>query len=198
MVVPIRSLGPHHRGRIAEHLLALKPHDRYLRFGHAANDPRIQRYVDGLDFANDDIFGIYNRKLQLIAVAHLAYVRAARAGPQSVEFGVSVAQSARGRGFGTRLFERAVIHARNDGISQMHIHALSENRAMLNIVRAAGAVVRRDGSESGAYLQLPAPTVDSRLSEIVLEHFAQVDYNLKSQVQPFWQWFERLRTTSPL
>ena len=38
VVVPIRSLGPSHRDRIEKHLLDLDEHDRYLRFGYAAND----------------------------------------------------------------------------------------------------------------------------------------------------------------
>ena len=41
VMVPIRSLGPSHRERIATHLLALDEHDRYLRFGYAANDEQI-------------------------------------------------------------------------------------------------------------------------------------------------------------
>ena len=84
--MPIRSLGPGHRERIATHLLALDAHDRYLRFGYAANDEQIQRYVDGLDFERDEIFGIYNRKLELIAMAHLAFVAgpgASRPAPSS-------------------------------------------------------------------------------------------------------------------
>ncbi len=192
IVVPIRSLGSNHRARIVEHLLALDLRDRYLRFGYAAGDGQIQRYVDGLDFVRDEIFGIYNRKLRLLAMAHLAYP--ADGGKASaVEFGVSVAKSARGRGYGARLFERAAIHARNDGVSQMFIHALSENTAMLKIARKAGAIVRRDGSESEAYLQLPAPNFDSRMTEMVQEQIAQIDYGMKSQTRQFWQLMGQLR-----
>ena len=36
--VPVRSLGPRHRDRIATHLTALPEADRYLRFGYAATD----------------------------------------------------------------------------------------------------------------------------------------------------------------
>ena len=72
-MVPIRSLGENHRARIASHLKALDAHDRYYRFGFAANDEQIDRYVTGLDFERDEIFGIYNRDLELIAMAHLAY-----------------------------------------------------------------------------------------------------------------------------
>ena len=136
VMVPIRSLGENHRERIASHLMALDAHDRYLRFGFAANDEQIHRYVDGLDFERDDIFGIYNRQLELIAMAHLAFSLDTGA-DASAEFGVSVLKSARGRGYGSRLFERAVMHARNEGVSMLFIHALSENTAMLKIARKA-------------------------------------------------------------
>jgi RimJ/RimL family protein N-acetyltransferase len=184
-VVPIRSLGPGHAGRIAEHLLALSPSDRYLRFGYAANDEQIQRYVDGLDFDRDDIFGIYNRRLTLIAVAHLAF----SVDPSlnsCAEFGVSVLAHARGRGYGARLFDRAMMHARNDGVRMMFIHALSENTAMLNIARKAGATIEREGAESQAYLKLPPADLDSRMSEMVDEQFAQSNYRLKVQARQFW------------
>ena len=74
--VPIRSLGPRHRERIVAHLVALDERSRYLRFGYAASEAQIARYVDTLDFEHDEVFGIFNRRLDLIAMAHLAYRRA--------------------------------------------------------------------------------------------------------------------------
>jgi GNAT superfamily N-acetyltransferase len=184
VIVPIRSLGPSHRDRIAAHLLALDRDDRYLRFGYLATDEQIGRYVAGLDFDRDEIFGIYNRKLELIAMAHLAFSHE----PEHracAEFGVSVAKKARGRGYGSRLFERAVIHARNEGVDLMFIHALSENTAMIRIARNHGATLERAGSETEAYLRLPPATLDSRMSEIVEEQLARTDYRLKAQARSF-------------
>jgi RimJ/RimL family protein N-acetyltransferase len=192
VVVPIRSLGPGHRDRIAVHLKSLDPEDRYLRFGYAANDEQIDRYVQALDFERDDIFGIYNRKLELIAMAHLAF----SSDPEMqscAEFGVSVLQKARGRGYGARLFDRAVIHARNEGVDMVFIHALSENRAMLKIARNAGATLERAGSETDAYLRLPPATLDSRMAEMVEEQLAQTDYRLKQQARNFWTFLEGLQ-----
>ena len=183
-MIPIRSIGPDHNERIAAHLLALSPADRYLRFGYAANDEQIHRYVHGLNYERDDIFGIYNRKLELIAMAHLAF----STNPElksCAEFGVSVLAHARGRHYGSRLFDRAVMHARNEGVDMMFIHALSENTVMLNIARKAGATIERDGSESEAYLTLPPADLDSRMTEIALEHMAQTDYRLKVQAKQF-------------
>ena len=185
LMVPNRSLGPRYRERIAAHLLALEPADRYLRFGYAASDDQIRRYAEQLNFERDDIFGIYNRRLELIAMAHLAYTT--MPGHQNcAEFGVSVLKSARGRGYGARLFERAVMHARNEGVSMVFIHALSENAAMLKIARNAGAVVQRDGTESEAFLQLPPANLDTRMTEMVEQQYAEVDYQLKRQAKQFW------------
>ncbi len=193
LLIPIRSLGANHRSRIATHLMALEPHDRYLRFGFAAQDEQIQRYVDSLDFERDEIFGIYNRKLQLIAMAHLAHATDHAQHASCAEFGVSVLSSARGRGYGARLFERAAMHASNDGISLLFIHALSENTAMLKIAKNAGATVERDGTESEAYLHLPQATLDSQVTEIIEEQWAQTDYRIKVHAKQFWSFLADLQ-----
>lgn len=190
--VPIRSLGAGHRKRIGEHLLSLDQHDRYLRFGYGANDEQILRYVAKLNFDRDELFGIYNRKLELIAVAHLAF----SIDPQCnscAEFGVSVLKSVRGRGYGGRLFERAVMHARNEGVHLLFIHALTENTAMLKIARHAGATIERDGSESEAHLQLPPADFDSRVTELLNEQVARTDYRFKSQARRFWRLLGKLQ-----
>ena len=128
----MRSLGANHRERISRHLLSLTPRDRYLRFGYSANDQHIDQYVAQLDFGRDEILGIYDRSLQLIAVAHLAYVMddGCLTCDTGAEFGVSVLQHARGRGYGARLFEHAATNASNRNITQIFIHAFSENTPM--------------------------------------------------------------------
>lgn len=192
VLVPIRSLGANHRARIARHLMALEPHDRYLRFGFFSSDEQINRYVDSLNFERDEIFGIYNRRLKLIAMAHLAY-SVDHGLAACAEFGVSVLKPARGRGYGARLFDRAIMHARNEGVSRLFIYALSENTAMLKIARNAGANVERDGSESQAHLRLPPATFDSRVTELMAEQVAQTDYRIKVQFKKFWDVLKRLR-----
>ena len=191
-IVPIRSLGPAHRQRIAEHLLALDPQDRYLRFGYMASDEQVRRYVDGLKFDRDEIFGIFNRRLVLIAMAHLAFSDTPDTAA-CAEFGVSVSKSARGRGYGARLFERAVVHARNEGVGLLFIHALSENAPMLKIASNAGATLERDGSETQAHLRLPPATLDTRMTELVDEQIAQTDYNLKEQARNFFNFLAGLQ-----
>lgn len=171
---------------------ALDERDRYLRFGYLANDAQIQAYVDTLDFERDGVFGIYNRKLELVAMAHLAH-SVDKSFDACAEFGVSVLPSVRGHGYGSKLFGRAVRHARNEGVHLMFIHALSENKAMLNIARKAGATVENDGSEASAYLRLPPATFESQVTEMLEEQLARTDYRLKVQAKQFWAFLTGLQ-----
>lgn len=180
---PIRALAPRHRPRILAHLLALGEDDRRLRFGYAATDTHIGRYVDQLDFDRDEIAGVFNRRLELVALVHLAYLGPDLRRPNSAEFGVSVLPALRGRGLGRRLFEHACLHARNRGVETLVIHALTENVLMLRIARQAGAVVERDGPESVARLRLPRDDMSSQLTAFVEHQAAEVDYGLKLQAR---------------
>ncbi|WP_180682249.1 GNAT family N-acetyltransferase [Tepidicella baoligensis] len=188
---PIRTLGAEHRPAILKHLLALDERDRFLRFGYAATDEHIRRYVDGLRFDCDEVFGIFNWRLQLIAMAHLAYMVQGR-GRHSAEFGVSVSRHARGRGYGEQLFARAVRHARNHGVTVIVIHALSENAAMLSIARKGGATVVREGPESQAHLELPPADFESSVTELLEEQAARSQYWVKLGRHRLRQWWRRL------
>lgn len=190
--VPIRTLAGQHRERVLAHLLKLDERDRLLRFGHLASDEQIGRYVDSLDFDRDEVFGIFDRRLALVAMAHLARADATAGtdGADGIadrvehiaEFGVSVLPRQRGRGIGTRLFEHAVMHARNRGVRVLHVHVARDNSPMLAIVRRAGARVQIDGSEAVAELALPTDTIGSQLEELLGHHAADFDYRMKLQV----------------
>lgn len=194
--VPIREIRATHANKINKHLKNLSLADRYLRFGYAATDQQIEDYVKTLDFERDSLFGIYNRRLDLIAMAHLSY----SINPECAscaEFGVSVAHPSRGRGYGTRLFERAITHARNEGVRLLFVHALSENTAMIKIAKRAGATIEREGSDSQAHMLLPPADFDSRVEELLDQQVAWTDYQLKTQAKQFWTWLGLNRPSPP-
>ena len=192
VLIPIAPLGIEHVAQILAHLLALSEHDRYLRFGYTATDDHIQRYVAGLNFDRDEIYGIFNSNLEIIAMAHLALIK--DPGREfSSEFGASVSAYARGRGYGARLFERAVIHARNEKVYQMYIHALSENAPMIRIARKGGAKIERDGSETEAFLSLPKRDLDSRVTEFVADQYAKTNYSIKEDAKRFWSFLAKVK-----
>jgi GNAT superfamily N-acetyltransferase len=190
-LIPICPLDMSHITDIRQHLLSLSEHDRYLRFGYAANDEQVLRYAAGLKFGRDEIYGIFNRNLRIVAMAHLAIVKK-EGQPSIAEFGVSVQASARGRGYGARLFQRAVMHARNANISEIYILALSENAPMIRIARKSGATLQRDGSETEAYLQLPKRDLDSRITELVADQFAKTNYSVKEDAKKFWDFLAKV------
>ncbi len=193
--LPVRSLGPRHRPRVLQHLLALDDDDRHLRFGHVASDDQIRQYVAQLDFERDELFGIFDGRLRLVALAHLALERDrtdAAAAPAGAEFGVSVLPRQRGRGLGGRLFEHTVMHARNTGARTLTIHLARENQAMLAIVRRSGAVVHFEGSDVVAELPLPADTLGTQLSALVETQAAEWDYQFKLQRLRLDKWVQGL------
>jgi len=176
--IPVRSLSDRHRARILMHLLALTESDRYLRFGYAASDAQLAQYADTIDFSSDEVYGVFNRRLELVAAAHLALLPTSGAGIEA-ELGLSVLRRARGRGMGRRLFDRAVLHARNRRIDTLVIHTLSENAAMLHIVTGAGATIAQDGGETLARLRLPRDDLLSHIDALVEGQAADLDFRIK-------------------
>ena len=192
VLVPIVTLSYEHLPQITQHLKELSEHDRHLRFGYTATDEHINRYVQSLNFERDEIYGIFNTELEIIAMAHLAIIKK-EGRESSSEFGVSVSAHARVRGYGARLFDRAVIHARNEKVYQMYIHALSENAPMIKIARKGGARIERDGAETEAYLSLPKRDLDSRITEFVADQYAKTNYSIKEDAKRFWNFLAKVQ-----
>jgi predicted acetyltransferase len=196
VLVPICHLRPYNLPDIQKHLLSLNAQDRYLRFGYAANDEHIKSYVRSLNFERDEIYGIFNRDLQILAMAHLAInIQANGSATQQLaaEFGVSVHASARGRGYGHHLFQRALMHARNANAATILIHALSENTPMLKIARKAGATLERDGAETQALLKVPKGSLKTRIAELFTDQYAQTNYSIKEDVKNFWYFLTQVQ-----
>jgi RimJ/RimL family protein N-acetyltransferase len=187
--VPIRDLHARHRARIVDHLLQLDERDRYLRFGATTSAEQVRRYVASIDFRRDEVFGVFNRKLQLVAMAHLAALPSHTPGARrAMEFGVSVLPAGRGKGLGGRLFKHAMVHARNQHASHMMIHALTENAPMLRIAAKAGAVIERDGRDAEAWLKLPPDTMGSHIDSSVQSMAAEALYRVKYRVLHVSAW----------
>ncbi len=198
--VPIRDLHARHRARILDHLLQLTERDRFLRFGSQVTHDQIAKYVASIDFKRDEVFGIFNRKLQLVAVAHLAAMPGlgpngdASSRGRAMEFGVSVLQAGRGKGLGMRLFMHAVMHARNQHASHLMIHALTENAPMLRIAAKAGAAIEHFGPDSEAWLKLPPDTVGTHIDSSLQSLGAEAVYQIKSRVLHISEWLRMLRS----
>lgn len=192
LTVPVRELNAGHREAILRHLLLLNEEDRRLRFGTQTPDEVIHRYVDGLDFNKDTVFGSFDSQLNLIGMAHLAYLPKTKGQPQAAEFGVSVLPDGRGQGIGTALLARASVHSRNTRIETLFVHCLANNRAMMHLSQKAGMRVEYAYGDADAYLKLPPANPSTIVEEAVNEQWADFDYALKENFKrsnDMWFWF---------
>jgi RimJ/RimL family protein N-acetyltransferase len=188
----VRELDDTHRAAVQKHFLALEDDDRHLRFGSPTSDVVIERYVANLNFSRDALFGVFNDALDLIGIAHLAYVPSANDSPHSAEFGVSVLRDNRHRGLGAALLARAAVHARNTHIDTLFVHCLAKNKAMMHLAQKLGMRVEFAYGDADAYLILPPANAQSILHEASQEQMADLDYALKAnlkQSKQIWRWF---------
>ena len=177
LTIPVQRLGASAAAQYREHLLALPPEDARLRFGSAVSAETIARYVDGIDFDEDEVFGVHGDGLKLVGAAHLAL------SGDAAELGVSVLPGQRGRGVGAALVARAAEHARNRRVPQLFMHCLAENAAMIRIARRTEMDVVIDSGDADAHVALPPADARSLHSEFLAERVAIYDFALKSHVE---------------
>jgi RimJ/RimL family protein N-acetyltransferase len=186
--VRIKELAERDRRNVLMHFLGLNEKDRLLRFGSVLSDELITKYVQKLDFARDAVFGVYDDRLMLVGIGHLAFApRDSRGtGPDATlkeriaEFGVSVSEGARGLGIGSKLFRRASIHCRNADVDTLYMQCLVSNQTMIHIAKKAGMEIHREFGETDAYLKLTPASPRSVMREAVEEQVATFDYAMKA------------------
>ena len=190
--VPVRELHAGYRQEILNHLLQLNDEDRRLRFGTQTPDEVIRHYVDGLDFNKDAIFGVFDLNLNLVGMAHLAYLPERKGQTRAVEFGVSVLPEGRSQGLGTALLQRSAVHSRNTSVETLYVHCLANNKAMMHLAQKAGMTVEYAYGDADACLKLPPANPATIVEEAANEQWAGMDYALKENLKrsnEAWWWF---------
>ena len=175
--VPVKQLPALSRAALLDHFLALAPEDYRLRFGRSMTPDAIRDYVAGLDFERDAVFGVFDEELRLTGVAHVGRTE------DDAELGVSVVPGSRGKGIGSALFQRAHAYARNQGLRQLFMHCLIENRAMMRIARQAGMNIVTEAGEAAAHVELPPADAATIAQELLQERVALYDFALKAQLK---------------
>jgi GNAT superfamily N-acetyltransferase len=173
----VRELTSLDRLAYEQHLLALGPEDRRLRFGTPPADSVVRAYVERIDA----LFGVFSDDLTLVGAAHLAR------GEDHAELGVSVLPEYRGRGFGGALLERAMLRSRNWRLPKLFMHCLRENAPMMRLASNLGMHVATEAGEADAWLELAKPDASSYFGEVFAQRVALFDFALKTlrlQMQP--------------
>lgn len=144
----VRRLLPADRHRVVDHFLALDAADRGLRFGAAADDAAVERYVQSIDFVRDAVLAVEAEDGALSAVAHVAHHGGL------AELGVSVACDRRQRGLASSLADAALRAAREAGASEFRFHCAATNEGMRRIASRLGMTIESEGSELTARRRL--------------------------------------------
>lgn len=149
----------------AEHLKALAPEDRYMRFCYPASDDAIDATVGNvrkrMAEGDDEVFGHYSSSGKLLGAAHVAVDDTDEG--RVAEVGVSVLPEGRGKGIAKALMERAILHAQNLGCEKLQTMCLVSNAQMSHLARSVGMEVNGSlGDESKtAELPLEKPSMHS-------------------------------------
>ena len=122
----IRRLWAGERHDVRELYLQLNSEDRRLRFFSNMTDAAIEKYVSNLDFSENTILGAFDGSARLCGTLELIHA----SNRHEVELAIVVAESARGRGCGRALVNRAWEEARTMGCDRLTLVTLSENKAM--------------------------------------------------------------------
>ena len=173
----VAQLAPHHRARVLAHLFRLPERDLWLRFGYAVTDDALRAYVRKLHFSRDAIFGIFDEAADVLAVGHLGFNK--NTSSTTAEFGLSVLPQARRRGFGLRLLQRAAVHARNRGATNLVMTYVPENDALKSLAQRAGMQLVSDVYEPRAFISLEPPTAASLMDETFSEMLAAIDLGFR-------------------
>ena len=192
--VPVRELHAGYRDKILAHLLQLNEDDRRMRFGTHTPDEVIAAYVERLNFVRDTVFAIFDDRLNIVGLAHLAYLPIVKGRVREAEFGVSVLPEGRHKGYGMALLERAAVHSRNTRVESLFVHCLTHNKAMMHLAHKAGMTIEYAYGDADAYLKLPPANPSTIILEAANGQWADFDFALKSslkQSNDMWKFFLR-------
>ena len=171
-MIIVRRVLPTEYHKYRTHLLSLDENSRYMRFGYRAPDTAINKMCDTVeaDQSAHVLYCIENEKLEFAGVAHIATEG------DSTELAFSVLKEYQGRGYGSALMERAILHCRTRNISKSHLVCLQTNKAIKRLCTKYGIAVKNECGESIGAVEFNKPEFDTFISEMAASNLAIVDY----------------------
>jgi RimJ/RimL family protein N-acetyltransferase len=133
-----------------DHLRALPPEDRRMRFCASVNDDHLLRHVASAPARNTFALAAFDGPLWSGTFLRQGPIRALAEFAVSgdvAELGVSVERSIRRRGVATYLIQTSARLLAQRGVARVIAYTMAGNRSFLALARKAGARVEIDGSE---------------------------------------------------
>jgi RimJ/RimL family protein N-acetyltransferase len=156
-----------------------------MRFFSSISDRGIDAYVDRINWANDTCFGHFSDG-DLVGFVHLAYVDETQR-----EFGISVLPNHQKDGLGKTMMKRVITWCKAEGVTELVMECLRENKAMNKIARRLGMRIVNDHETAIASAALQT-TFAERIYEIqknmTYENIAIVDKSMRAFYNQALSW----------
>jgi RimJ/RimL family protein N-acetyltransferase len=183
------SIGQGLRALIEQHLIAMTPDDRYLRFFARQSDDAIRAYVNKLDFVHDGIFVVFNNDVSsILGLLHVAKLDSVDG--HEYELGLTVSDEARGMGLGLKLFDAGITWAKAQGGKRIYINCLTENKVIQHLAtKLKMKCSTLDFDTKEGELQLDArPNAMACILQDTSNSIAIFDMARRKQVQQLTAW----------
>ena len=170
----VRKTLPGELGKYLAHLKALDAESRMLRFGCAAHDEYIDRFIDTVRKKSKyhTIFAIENSALEFVGVGHIAT-------EVQMELAFSVLKDHQGQGMGNSLMQRCIQHCRVIGQRKGVMQCLNHNIAIKHLCLKNGIHLTSAQGETLANIELDHPDLITYWKEAADSNLAVLDYTLK-------------------
>jgi GNAT superfamily N-acetyltransferase len=162
------------------HLLRLDSAARHLRFKGHVHDAVIHQYVENIRESEvDEAIFAEMSSTDVIGAVHISIYP----NTDMAELSVSVESEHRGNGLGEKLFERAILWAKNRGATKITAECFTHNRAMMCLARKHEMKLEMEGSDTTGILNIDSPDL--------------MDHWIEYQKLP-WEKYEELKTAQAM
>lgn len=162
-MIIVRRLWEGERTAVRALYLGLEREDRRLRFFSTLNDTGIHAYVDQLDFTRGIVLGAFDVEARLLGTLELSPCG------DSIELALAVASTARGKGIGRALVERAWAETRTSPARQLVLVCLSENGAMRRLAQRLDMKLRLVEGDIEALRTVPDASGPEVMQQIAID-----------------------------
>jgi GNAT superfamily N-acetyltransferase len=173
-MLTVRRVLHHEYSKYREHLKALDPDSRHLRFGYPVSNDVIDRLCDLIEqnIEQHILFCVENQDLEFIAVGHIAT-------SHGMELAFSVFKEYQGQGLGSALMDRCIRWCRTKGILKGCMVCLSHNKTIQHLCKKHGIHIHTDHGEVLADVELDSPSLETFVKEQMASNIAVMDYLTK-------------------
>ena len=148
---------------LIDHFLDFDERGRYLRFGQQISNAGIEQYVKKFIKPEDKILAIFNNKGKIVAAVHMG-----KDGfdPDGYELGLSVSNSCREKGFGSKIFSKGIEVANALGAKRIYTYCLTENKAMQALAKKHNLKIVLDHGDYIGKMEIEKDNIAEILNDV--------------------------------